>query len=482
MRATYNSDGNYRTYPAHLYAGEFFGPEITEETVFDEVQIIVNPNLSIIGKTYLYSQGVKVTQVPARFVGASAVSPDVHHYLRDDPEVLIVRKAIQAGTCSRKFISVEYSVDGVRNEYAPGEFHSSHWLVDLLHPFHADDRDLFFLHLTEDLSYTAPEHGEPQRFTFPGIIEGASRRYYKREDNTVAPDVRAVSELADNGWTLNIPFGPHYLHAADVLDTPGSIMVDVRRVHYRRKDATAAIVSMARVWHNYWRRLPSDFRNNPVRQTLRKHVEHAIGRMWADKPFDQNIAVIHAGESGDRERPARDAEDWMLGNIEQWLNEWGGFPAMALALSDGNNRSNLESELDDYTFCHLAEDGSFADRLSNGAAGITEATWNAYQDTHYPAALRHGLDTMTVPDVAVSVAQGGTATVRIVPVGGLAPYIYDEVGDTAWLTVGDDGLVTVSPDATVTAQGYASIAHVTDALGTELNVTINITVTTAESE
>ena len=138
---------------------------------------------------------------------------------------------------------------------------------------------------------------------------------------------------------------------------PGAVSVANRqRVYHRRKDQTAAIVGFARAWHNYWRALPAEYQNNSVRRTLRKHVEHAIGRMWADKPFGA-IDVFHEGQTGQRERPARDAEDWMLGNMEQWLEEWGGFPAMALALGMGSNRTTLESELGDYTFCHLAEDG-----------------------------------------------------------------------------------------------------------------------------
>ena len=168
----------------------------------------------------------------------------------------------------------------------------------------------------------------------------------------------------------------------------------------------------------------------------------------------------------------------MLGNMEQWVYEWGGFPAMAVALAEGGNRTVLEAELDDYTFCHLGRDGAFADRLSNGADGLTEATWDAYQDTHYPAAVRHGVETLAAPDGHHHGRAGCLgATGQIEPTGGLEPFVFAMVGSSTWLSVSDTGLITAAPDSTVNPQTYSGYATVTDALGTLVQLTIEVTVT-----
>ena len=425
MRATYDAQRNERVYPEKFdFRWEFFGPEIDGDTVFDELQIECAPDRFVVGPAYLYNDGVQVSQVPGRNVNTVAGAPTHFRYFRDDPEVQIVRRKIEQGACILRFLSHEKYPLKV---YTPEELHASHWLLDLLHPFHVDDRDLFFQHLTEDLSYTAPEHGEPQRFIFPGIVEGANRRYYKRDDNPQAPDTDHAAEtsLALLGWTPHVPYGGSYLHAIDVLDSPASVSVSQpQRVYHRRKDQTGAIVELARAWHRYWRGLTTSEQGINVRMTLRKHVEHAIGRMWADKPFDRDIDVFHAGDSGARERSARDAEDWMLGDAEFWAHQWG-FPVLALALGEGDHRSLLETQLGDYTFCHLRLDGSVGDRLSNGADGITEATWDAYQDTHYPAAVNHGVETMSVETLTIIVHREATETANLTVVGGLAPFEFE---------------------------------------------------------
>ena len=487
MRSTYDAESNYRHYansPLYPMPNAYQGREITEDTEFDEVRITCSPEERQIGRAWVYQDDIKGSQVPALSTPAGSLTTVGRmRYFRDDPEVQIIRKRIREGACEVKF------VDASQNDYvtvlSADEMHAAHWLLDLLHPFHADDRDLFFQHLTEDLSYTAPERGDPQRFTFPGIVEGASRRYYRREDSVGSPpDVSdaEVATLAAAGWTPDVPYGPHQVYAVDVLDAPGAVSVSgPHRVQHRRKDVTAAIVAIARVWHRYWRSLTSSEQGINVRMTMRKHVEHAIGRLWAEKPHAGAIDVFHEGQTGARERTARDAEDSMLGDQERWALD-RGYAALALALNEGGNRTALESQLGDYTFCHLNPDGTVADRLSNGADGITEATWNAYQSTHYPAALRHGVDTLAGESVAITVEQGATETGQIEATGGLAPFVFAMVGSSTWLSVSDTGLVTASPDATVAARAYTGFATVTDALGTVVQVEVVVTVTAPASE
>ena len=142
----------------------------------------------------------------------------------------------------------------------------------------------------------------------------------------------------------------------------------------------------------------------------------------------------------------------------------------------------LDTQLDDYTFCHINLDGSIGDRLSNGGDGITEATWDAYQDTHYPAAVNHGVDTLAAPPVSITVAQGETETGQIEPTGGLEPFTFAMVGSSTWLSVSDSGLVTASPDGTVDPRTYSGFATVTDALGTLVQLSIEVTVTAAAGD
>ena len=396
MRSVYNADTGWRVYPD---GNNIRGPEITESTVFDEVQITCLPEGFVIGEAVLLNSGTWVTNVAGLRVQGSLVPTQRMRYDRDDPEIMIVKSRIRTGSCRVTFKTLE-------NWRGPSiitseELHEANFLMDLLHPFHVDDKDLFFDHLTRHLEHVEPDGDNPPHFTFPGIVEGNQRRYYKRHETSEAPDVTAYSDLAGAGWTPDIPWGAHALSAIDVLDAPKTFAVSApTRVYHRRKDQDGAITAMARAWRNYWNALDSSYQNNPVRRTMRDHVEHAIGRMWADRPNDGSISIFYDGQRTGRTRDARDVEDWMLGNMEQWVHEWG-FPAMALALNNGSNRTLLESQLGDYTFCHLKEDGSVGDRLNNGGDGITQATWDAYQDTHYQAALGTIITAEAGPDAIV---------------------------------------------------------------------------------
>ena len=385
-----------------------------------------------------------------------------------DPEVQELFRRIRAGLCEVRYGG---RPPGITRDQLAHE----HWEVlaeNQLEPIFG-----FYEHLTHYGAFVDATDRAPRRFQFPGIVEGASRRYYQRNDSPEAPDTNHAAEtsLALLNWTPHIPYGGAYLHAVDVLDSPGSVSVSPpQRVYHRRKDQTAAIVALARAWRTYWRGLPSDFQNNSVRRTLRKHVEHAIGRMWADKPFDQEIRVFQGLSS--RDIDARDAEDWMLGNMEFWVNDWG-FEPLALALAELDRRSLLDTQLDDYTFCHINLDGSVGDRLSNGRDGITQATWDAYQDTHYPAAVRHGVQPMALPGGTVSVMQGETATLQLDLTGGLGPFSYELTVDEDWSTVDENGLVTLAPAADVPAGTHTLTATVTDDLDNTVSAQIVVTIT-----
>ena len=457
MRSTYNSERNYRIYPS--YDRGISGPEIDDATQFDEVRIECLPEGFVIGRAFLYNDGVKVTQVPAHYMNGAVVPMARCRYDRDDPEVGIVRAKIASGDCQVNFSSLEVLEETI--VLSSEQLHASGWLVDLLHPFHADDRDLFFQHLTENLGYTAPEHGEPQRFTFPGIVEGANRTYYKRQDIAPPPDVRSMGGLAADGWTVNVPYGPYRLHSVQVTETPGGapIVEASKRVYWRRPDVDASIRAIARTWHEYWTGLTSSEQGINTRMTARKHVEHAIGRAWTAKPFGDNIRVFYEGHSGAQTRHAIDVEDWFLGNLEQWAHEWG-WPAFAAALAEGTNRAALDSQLGDYTYCLINRDGSVGDRLANPNEGILQATWDAWGSTHYNAALgtlisvdagadqtvESGVDVVMVSATVINAM--GTTTYRWEQESGATrPLLPADTANTVFaaprLAVGDDPAVLV---------------------------------------
>ena len=462
------------------------GSPITAETVFDRLYLIPYYDEAPFINSAQIHNSQSPTDSRTGYIGRLEKSgrDQVSGPVFDDAEAQIVLDRIQAGECE-----VRYSVSPALYPGALEEDLDPHlWFLPLLHSFHkSNHREWFFKHLAVDGDYLPATEKMPQRFIFPGIVEGANRRFYKRAEPINIPTVvRSIAELEADGWSAEIPIGPHGLQAIDVLDGPDALIIETPiPIYHHRKDQDAAIVAMARAWHNYWRALSAEFQNNSVRRTLRKHVEHAIGRMWADRPNESEIRVIYEGETGARSRSSHLAEDWMLGNMEQWLEEWGGFEAMAAALSMGSNRTTLESELDDSTFCHLAEDGSFADRLSNGVDGITQATWDAYQDTHYPAAVNHGVETLAVAAsaIVVVVAQGETETTQSGVSGGLLPYEHELLSPPAWASIdADTGEITLAPDTTVAVQNHALNVRVTDALGTVVTLTVLVTVQAESSD
>ena len=168
-RSVYNEQRSARTYadPALFYDKRYEGREITDETVFDELRIQCAPDAWVIGKAWVYNDGTKVSQVPGRFIYSVVANVDTVRYYSDDPEVAIVRQKIIDGECAIKFLSVENDDNEVLYSYE--DFHSHFWLLDFMHPFHDDDKNLFFDHLTRYLEHTQASEGNPQIFKIPGI-------------------------------------------------------------------------------------------------------------------------------------------------------------------------------------------------------------------------------------------------------------------------------------------------------------------------
>ena len=214
-RSTYNEQRGRRTYsdPALFYDERYEGREITTETVFDEVRIRCAPDAWVIGEVWIYNDGTKVSQVPGRQVNSVVAYVDTFRYYKNDPEVAIVRQKIIDGECAIKFLSVEDDDREVLYSYE--EFHSHFWLLDFMHPFHDDNKNEFFDHLTRHLEHTEATEGNPQIFKIRGIWKDDSLPrelvFFKRGDSEqFRPDILFNGDLdafiqahEDAGWLLD---------------------------------------------------------------------------------------------------------------------------------------------------------------------------------------------------------------------------------------------------------------------------------------
>ena len=214
-RSIYDEQRNGRTYPdvSLGYESRYDGREITSEAEFDEVRILCSPDGWVIGKAWIYNNDVKVSQVPGRLVQSVLAQCEHFRYDRDDPEVDIVRQKIIRGECEVKFASVENP--DTNPIYTQAELHHTHWLLDLLHPFQDDDKDLFFDHLTRHLEHTEAGEGQPQIFKIPGIWKDDSLPrelvFFKMGDTEqFRPDILFDGDLdafiqahEDAGWLLD---------------------------------------------------------------------------------------------------------------------------------------------------------------------------------------------------------------------------------------------------------------------------------------
>lgn len=361
---------------------------ITRQTAFDLA--LIRPLRSGLGfhSVRLYvkadaEQGI-ASGIGATFLGHLPYSQHSafgdHGLDFQNEEFVVVQERIDAGNCEVRYGS---NYPGITREEL---LLHRHWEILMINPF--EPAFGFFEHIAHSGEYVDADAQSPGRFRFPGIVEGANRRLYKRDNSPDTPDVLSLSALATEGWTPEVPYGSAYLYAVDVLDHSDTIAVQHRqRVYHRRKDLDGTLRSIARKWHEYWTGLTSSEQGINTRRTVKSHVEHAIGRVWAAKPLDDSLRVFREGNRLSAVTVAAcDAEDWYLGNLEQWAYEWG-FPALALALNTGTNRALLDLQLESYTLCEINENGSIGDLLSNPGDGILEATWDAWGSTHYNAAL-----------------------------------------------------------------------------------------------
>lgn len=304
------------------------------------------------------------------------------YFDRADPEVAEVIRRIKAGT-----VTVLYDVDNV-GVISESEMRNGLWAYVVAHPFHASDDFMLLEELVRGGGFEYGTGGEPAKLRLPGVVvdEGV-KTYYKREDDAAAPDVTQTGGLAGAGWTLTPPYGPHALHSMQVTPTAaGSPYVDApRRVYRRRPDEDAAIRAIAKLFEAWWTGLESTAQSRSIEQTTRRYFTHSIGRIWAVKPLTGAVDVIYAGETTARARDARDAQDWWLGNLEQWAFDWG-FPAFVVAVTPETGTSPLVAELDAHMFFHVNRDGTIGDRLENPVSGVPDATWDAWGTTEYNAA------------------------------------------------------------------------------------------------
>ena len=224
----------------------------------------------------------------------------------------------------------------------------------------------------------------------------------------------------------------------DVTESPEGISVSWPfLVYFFRADLDAAIRAVAQRYQAWWDGLSADEQAVDDRITANNHFRASIGRAWADKPFD-NILAIHRG-SLQTTVNARDAENWYLGNLEQWAYE-RGFDAFVTALAVGNRRTALNAQLDAHTICHLDADADIRERLINPGDGFTDDEWAEFSGAHFNDAAGTSISVVTEADkTAESNAQiviVSTATVKN-PVGDTT-YLWEQVSGETVTIHGDD--------------------------------------------
>ena len=366
------------------------GGAITRETVFDKFSIHVQPGDLGGFAGYIYSGGDRVGRISTVRIADHRVFDETN------PEVIEVQRRLDAGEAELHFEANQHLPPYTTHAWA--DLQATLWYLPTIYPFHERgvDPHHFFDALARGADYQAATERFPARFIHPGIMEGANRVYYKRDDSGATPDVRAESELTDQGWVLIPPYGAQRLQSITVIESPAGITIEAaRRVYFRRPDRDAAIRAIARAYEAWWHGLTRTEQGIIERRTADDHFRMSIGRAWADKPFDDEIRVQRGRSTHDRD--ARDAEEWYLGNLEEWAFQWG-FDAFVLALHQGPRRSLLRTQLDDHTLCHLDENADITDRLINDAEGFTEAEWEAFSTTHFNAALGTVVRIQTGPD------------------------------------------------------------------------------------
>ena len=400
-RSVYNEEGNYRTYsdPALVYERRYEGREITSETVFNEVRIECAPDAWIIGRAWVYNDDTKVSQVPARLVQSVLAQSQHYRYNRTDPEVDIVRQKIIAGECEIKFASVDH--DDLNPIYTQAELHHTHWLLDLLHPFQDDDKDLFFDHLTRHLEHTEASEGNPQIFKIPGIWKDDSLPrelvFFKRGDTEqFRPDILFDGDLdafiqahEDAGWLLDPASGyqniyKYHIQIGIMSDgtpwcDPGLVIQEygikiswAHRVKHIAKAFKAwedglsetalanAAITNERVWFK-----------TRIGYAFKLAVDVTTSISVIDRVFGAPTSRSISGHGS--------VMTWATDDIERLAKD-----GIALFNPDG---TLLESLLDEPTLSKIQTDNV---AFGEGVQGTIDAVdWSAYQVEHYNAALAY---------------------------------------------------------------------------------------------
>ena len=373
---------------------------------------------------------------------------NLHRYRRDDPEVQIVRAAIRAGTCRVTFRSPEYF--GSWTILSRDELHTADWLLDLLHPFQDDDKDLFFEHLTRHLIHTEPESGHPPRFQIPGVLVDQSNpkttTRFKRIDQADysspvssrydGDEAAFLQALEAEGWLEYLPPGGDRLYRQVVTygtrpdGTPFTLSAmpeDIRWAFAAHRDRIRAAARGFARWHNA---LPgSSFDQDALMMRLwwRTWIGYAWGLL--DRDAYRTIFVKPASQDENPTDPSRqitgnlDTANWIIGHLEEWVER--GVEGMRPLISE-NVRTLLGNRV---LFKIMSPGGQIGERL---ATPVGSDDWVSYQTT-YDDALGHNVD--VVASAGQTVVSGGTVeldpTVRILnPMG---PTTY------AWSRVSGDG-------------------------------------------
>ena len=449
MRAIYDEERNTRSYPEaeHPFYSRgrpftFFGPEITNETSFDECRINVALDGRLVGKTFLYNGGVKVTQVPGRFAATVLAGVGAYRYLRDDPEVQIIRERIRAGSCVVRYFS---TIDGLLTRE---ELHEAAWLTDLVHPFHADDRDLFFEHLTEDLYYTAPEHGNPQRFHFPGTVvdqrnpEHITR--WKRIDSSTYGNPPAarfegdkavfLAALDAEGWLDVPPTGGNRLWKQEIwfgLNSDGIPFTasetpqDIRWIFINHRERIRAVAKEFAKWFNGLTPVTTDATAHVIRVWFRIWIGYAWELL--DNDNSRTIWYIDAGGLGVTTVRRLDGNletaNWIIGHLEEWVTR--GIEGLRNAMTPAI-QSALEAR---HLLKIIPPRGMFGERLSTVA---TPEKWLSYQNSFWDA-VGHNVNVVGPVDWEIDSGETVNSRMRV--------SVNEPDGDTtyAWTRVAGDG-------------------------------------------
>lgn len=409
---------------------------------------------------------------------------DRFYPIPNDPELAELRRRVANGTPVYYLHKNDYR-SIFEKRLTREEMAEVNWDVVLHNPLDDHEPHLFFYNVAHDGRYD-PRHGDaPGRLTLSDDIEGASDLpiLYARSDGEMErPAVHssgkadALAKLATAGWTPAIPAGPEKLRSLRGSLNAGRLVLEAPQRSYLRGDVEERIHRVALAFNDWFLTLDSGRQGLTPNRIAIEYFKSCIGRLWELKPFTRDIGVFPQGTGTTRRTVDKlEAEDWLLGDLELWVGR--GIQAFPLAINQGNNATLLDTQFDDFTFCHMNADGTLGERLYNGSDGLVQADWDRYQAASYEAALTKGAGRMTVTGASVNVQQGETATARVTPNNGVPPYRYSLPLAVAWAELADDGELTLSPTTAIAAQEHSIVVKVQDRIGADINASVTVTVT-----